>query len=263
MITRACHAWRGKHVLPTQHHMYPTMVVPVVLFIAGVLCGGLFFGIKLARLKKRMADMVNVREVNTLKRDIERMISEYEDTLATHEQVLDRERVVKENALQEIQARTQEQIGHLAQLHSDNRSQALKTYDQSRENISNLLGLAKTFERWNDDMAVLIRHNQEMHRKNEEFALIVNQIIIVALNASIEAARAGEHGRGFSVVASEVRDLAQRAERLSKDYRSNLYQNDLITTATFQDLQAVGKMIMGAVIGLDLLNKKTIDVFEE
>jgi len=58
-------------------------------------------------------------------------------------------------------------------------------------------------------------------------------------------------------VAAEVRDLAQRAEKLSKSYRSSLYQNDLITTTTFQDLQAGGKMIVGAVIGLDLINKKT------
>lgn len=78
----------------------------------------------------------------------------------------------------------------------------------------------------------------------------------MTLNASIEAARAGEQGRGFAVVAGEMRNLAARAEKLSNDYRNRLYENDLITTTTFQGLQAGGKMIMGSVIGLNLINNK-------
>jgi methyl-accepting chemotaxis protein len=123
--------------------------------------------------------------------------------------------------------------------------------------VATLLGLVKTFERWHDDMNMLIRQNREMHAMNDDFATIVRQMVIVTLNASIEAARAGEQGRGFAVVASEMRNLATRAEKLSNDYRARLYENDLITTTTFQGLQAGGKMIMGTVIGLDLATKKT------
>jgi methyl-accepting chemotaxis protein len=126
--------------------------------------------------------------------------------------------------------------------------------------VATLLGLVKTFERWHGDMNTLIHHNREMHAMNDDFATIVRQMVIVTLNASIEAARAGEQGRGFAVVASEMRNLATRAEKLSNDYRARLYENDLITTTTFQGLQAGGKMIIGTVIGLDLVTKKTHDV---
>jgi len=180
---------------------------------------------------------------------------------AAHEQqlqILEAETNAVRAELQRLQEAHESELRRLTKHDTDGRQVAVSSAKTQAETIRHLLGVTKTFERWHDDMNVLIRHNRAMHAKNDEFAQIVKQVVIVALNASIEAARAGIHGRGFAVVATEVRTLAGRAEALSKDYRDNLYENDLITTATFQDLQAGGKMIVGAVTGLDLVNRKIL-----
>ncbi|GAB2571329.1 hypothetical protein Aab01nite_04690 [Paractinoplanes abujensis] len=75
---------------------------------------------------------------------------------------------------------------------------------------------------------------------------IAEQTNLLALNATIEAARAGEAGKGFAVVASEVKDLAQETAKATEDIAARVQAIQHDTTAAISAIDRISGII-GAV----------------
>ncbi len=73
-----------------------------------------------------------------------------------------------------------------------------------------------------DKIRALSEHTQQIGDIITTVNEIAEQSKLLALNASIEAARAGEYGRSFSVVANEMRDLAEQSKQATRQVRQLL-----------------------------------------
>ncbi|MBT2679750.1 hypothetical protein J7E38_12115 [Bacillus sp. ISL-35] len=131
---------------------------------------------------------------------------------------------ISENA--EMTKQRMDEMSEMSVLLSDNTLQAAKATESGSGKISELQGdmkeLAASISELSQTFSMLTKKIEETNGFIVNIRNITDQTNLLALNASIEAARAGEAGKGFSVVANEIRKLAEMTKETAIQITENL-----------------------------------------
>jgi PAS domain S-box-containing protein len=106
------------------------------------------------------------------------------------------------------------------------------------DSIKGMEQIQKQVDNITENILKLSSRTQQVSEIIETVNALADQSKLLALNASIEAARAGAQGRGFSIVASEVRQLAIQSGEATSRIRTILNEIQQATNAVVQVTEA-------------------------
>ncbi|PMC40326.1 ammonium transporter [Bacillus sp. UMB0899] len=179
------------------------------------------------------------------KKSATQQMKEIEETytfVSKSEKWLEQEIEVENQVIAEIQQAFSsiEQIGHQLgwiQKEMSDISGFVRNVGELNDDVNHKLTI------FHDNVSKITNYAKESEQMVNLITEVSEQINLLSLNASIEAARAGESGRGFTVVANEIKKLANKSKDSTSDIRNMIQRTAQETTAGFTEVIELAEQI--------------------
>ncbi len=186
-----------------------------------------------------------VKLVDNLKEASSQVASAAEELNATSSEMRSNARATEDEAAQAASASEQVTAGVQQVAHSSEELRAsIREIAQSMNETSRMVH--KTLKEANEanvKMNQLATSSQEIGDVIKVINSIAQQTNLLALNATIEAARAGDAGRGFSVVANEVKELANQTAAATEEITRKINTIQVDTRSSVEAIKVISESI--------------------
>ena len=157
-------------------------------------------------------------------------------------------------------------INQVSDAFSTVKTQISESVLQAQSKVGELQGVSRQVESHFNEMGLTFSELQEDFNKIKncmsKITSIADQTNILAINASIEAARAGEQGKGFSVVAIEVKKLADQIKALISEVDSDVQAVEERTGLLSEKIQTSQQALAQSVSDVQTTSEKFDQIIE-
>jgi methyl-accepting chemotaxis protein len=113
--------------------------------------------------------------------------------------------------------------------------------DSNDKNVETINNFHSAIGQLSKAINVLSKNSEKINKITGVIDNIAKQTNLLSLNASIEAVRSGEAGRGFSVVANEIKRLAESSKENNKDISESIKVVDKLINVIKDDMGSIVK----------------------